>query len=618
MADQKTSQEWQTAANELNAQSDALRGQLDDLDKQYSASAAQFNTLKSQQSSIKNTAGTSSPEYKAVTSQINAIYTQQDQITNQKAQLAQQITTLDTQAQLAEVNAGTATMGPPKTQKIPPPGGASPAGTSSDPTSVPPVQNTVVPAVSATPVAAPTATVNTPASSNPSAVDPATDPNTNLGTGGQTVPASTAAAPVNLATDPNTNVGAEGQTTDAAATVGTEDPFEAARLAAAENANPPPTEADLNVPPASDAELAYLEQQQAANREVLAQQAKEVEPGPGTGISSQGVAYDDNGNLMPGWTLDENNNPVYVGGNFVEPATAQLAETGRLAAQKQQTLSARQNRNSQGDWRVRIHLAPGSDYLYNAPTVKNDNGQVLPGPGILAPLAITDGVIFPYTPTIETSYQAKYQTTDLTHSNYRGYYYQSSHTDTVTIRGTFTAQDSSEAQYLLAVIHFFRSVTKMFYGQDQQAGTPPPLVFISGLGQYQFNKHPCVVTNFSYSLPNDVDYIRADGFNNYGVNLENRRSLSSGPAAKGGASALGAIANKLGLNGLSIGGLRTVPAQGAVASSITNTTNKDSTYVPTKMEISVQLLPIQTRSQMSQQFSAKAFANGNLLKGGFW
>jgi hypothetical protein len=42
------------------------------------------------------------------------------------------------------------------------------------------------------------------------------------------------------------------------------------------------------------------------------------------------------------------------------------------------------------------------------------------------------------------------------------------------------------------------------------------------------------------------------------------------------------------------------------------------TYVPTKMEISLSLLPVQTRSQVSQQFSLKGFANGNLLKGGFW
>jgi hypothetical protein len=42
------------------------------------------------------------------------------------------------------------------------------------------------------------------------------------------------------------------------------------------------------------------------------------------------------------------------------------------------------------------------------------------------------------------------------------------------------------------------------------------------------------------------------------------------------------------------------------------------TYVPTKMEISITLLPIQSRQQVSKQFSVKEFANGNLIKGGFW
>jgi hypothetical protein len=27
----------------------------------------------------------------------------------------------------------------------------------------------------------------------------------------------------------------------------------------------------------------------------------------------------------------------------------------------------------------------------------------------------------------------------------------------------------------------------MFYGQDAEAGTPPPLVYLSGFGKYQFN-----------------------------------------------------------------------------------------------------------------------------------
>lgn len=276
-------------------------------------------------------------------------------------------------------------------------------------------------------------------------------------------------------------------------------------------------------------------------------------------------------------------------------------------AQDQQTRQARKNMPSQADWRVRLQLARGADYLYADP--KNA--------GILAPLAKTGGVIFPYTPTIETSYQAKYDISDLMHSNYRGYFYKNSYVGDINIRSVFTAQDSAEAEYLLAVIHFFRSVTKMFYGQDQQAGTPPPMVFLSGMGQFQFNEHPCVVTSFNYTLPNDVDYIRANGFNNYGLNLENRRTLSSGPSGWGQLG-LSFIKEKLGINNLLPGGERQVPSQGAVNSSISNTTPTNSTYVPTKMEIAITLLPIQTRSQVSQQFSVKGFANGNLLKGGFW
>jgi hypothetical protein len=42
------------------------------------------------------------------------------------------------------------------------------------------------------------------------------------------------------------------------------------------------------------------------------------------------------------------------------------------------------------------------------------------------------------------------------------------------------------------------------------------------------------------------------------------------------------------------------------------------TYVPSKIDIDITLLPVQSRQQVSKQFSLKNFANGNLLKGGFW
>jgi hypothetical protein len=42
------------------------------------------------------------------------------------------------------------------------------------------------------------------------------------------------------------------------------------------------------------------------------------------------------------------------------------------------------------------------------------------------------------------------------------------------------------------------------------------------------------------------------------------------------------------------------------------------TYVPTKIDITITLLPVQTRSQVSKQFSLARFAKGDLIKGGFW
>jgi len=279
--------------------------------------------------------------------------------------------------------------------------------------------------------------------------------------------------------------------------------------------------------------------------------------------------------------------------------------TSALKAQvkSQGTLQSRYKQPGNGDWRVRLSLAPNSDYLYNAS-----------GAGILGPLTATNGVIFPYTPTITTTYTADYAKTDLIHSNYRGVFYKSSSVGDVQIRSTFTAQDTREAAYLLAVIHFFRSVTKMFYGQDAERGTPPPLVYLSGYGDYQFSNHACVVTSFNYSLPNEVDYIRTNAPNNFGPNMSNRQTSVASSFRPGGVNFSGAIrlANAL----LNKGALPQTPAQNPLRSYVNNT--NECTYVPTKMEIDIVLTPVQTRSQVSKQFSLEKFATGQLLRGGFW
>ncbi len=286
-----------------------------------------------------------------------------------------------------------------------------------------------------------------------------------------------------------------------------------------------------------------------------------------------------------------------IADNAAAAATkAKLAE-----AQEQSTIQQRFNQTTQGDWRVRLSLATGSDYLYNS----ND-------PGILKALRDTNGIIFPYTPSIQTNYTANYDKYELTHSNHRGYFYKNSQVGDIQITGSFTAQDTAEATYLLAVIHFFRSVTKMFYGQDEQRGAPPPLCFLDGMGEYQFNNHPVLISSFQYNLPADVDYIRVDP-NNQGLSLAPRQPLiSSSPG-----STLSSVVNRLKNAGLPKGANVGGPVDlGTIQQQVSGT--GQTTYVPTKIEISITLLPVNTRSQVSQQFSLNRFANGDLLKKGFW
>jgi hypothetical protein len=250
------------------------------------------------------------------------------------------------------------------------------------------------------------------------------------------------------------------------------------------------------------------------------------------------------------------------------------------------------------DWRFRMSLAPSADYLYKANP-----------PGILAPLIATEGVIFPYTPAITITYSSNYNAQDITHSNYKIYTYKNSAVEAMTISADFTAQDSVEANYLLAVIHFFRSVTKMFYGQDQNPsrGVPPPLVYLHGFGQYQFDWHPVVISSFTHTFPQDVDFVEAYPTNN-GIslgaldltpyeNLRNQNGMSSAQRLRG-------LSRQV-----QPGGLPPAP----VFASTQNI--NEATRVPTKLTIQLNCLPIVTRNAISNKFSLKEYATGRLMRG---
>jgi len=289
------------------------------------------------------------------------------------------------------------------------------------------------------------------------------------------------------------------------------------------------------------------------------------------------------------------NNPAAVA------AKTSTVTTGTQAAQNSATVG---KYIQSKDWRVKIQLAPAADYLYKSKT-----------PGILQPIKDSDGVIFPYTPTIQLGYTATYDSYDLTHSNYKSYTYKGSAVEQISITADFTAQDTTEANYVLAVMHFFRSVTKMFYGKDNspQRGTPPPLVYLSGYGAYNFDNHPMVVTSFGYSLPPDIDYISASiTTDKVGASVSaslTPQQVSTQKKTENPFTLFKEKAQRLLGSGLNPGAAPPTPV-------FLNSTNiADATRVPTKIQFNINCLPIITRYNMSNNFSLKEYATGALLRG---
>ena len=175
--------------------------------------------------------------------------------------------------------------------------------------------------------------------------------------------------------------------------------------------------------------------------------------------------------------------------------------------------------NASNDWRVRISLAPGSDYFYNdtknillSPLIKETGGGTSAIQGQVSNMFASSGskrvgVVFPYTPQIQITHNAKYTEVELAHNNYKQFSYQGSDVGPISITADFTVQNVNDGQYLLAAVYFFRSCTKMFFGTDPLAGNPPPIVYLNGYGQYYLPNVPCVITSFSHTMPPDCDYI---------------------------------------------------------------------------------------------------------------
>ncbi len=151
---------------------------------------------------------------------------------------------------------------------------------------------------------------------------------------------------------------------------------------------------------------------------------------------------------------------------------------------------------SKDDWRVRITCQWD---IFNSP--------------LFAVLQQTGGVVWPYMPNITVSTKAEYSTIPITHANYSQYSYKNSVVDDISISGEFSCETKADAAYWIAATTFFKTATKMFFGQGDKAGNPPIICNLTGYGSHVFDKVPVIVKSFSVDFKDDVNYIQCDPFN---------------------------------------------------------------------------------------------------------
>lgn len=162
------------------------------------------------------------------------------------------------------------------------------------------------------------------------------------------------------------------------------------------------------------------------------------------------------------------------------------------------------------DHRVRVKPLNPEDFYGAETTETNVEDQATEG-HLLELIKETNGVIFPYTPSITYGHQVNYSSSAPVHANQDYQFYNNTPSVQFQISAKFTAQNAREAQYLLAAKHFFQTASKMHFGEDdEKRGLPPPVLVFSGYGDHMFNNLPVIMNNFTVDLPDDQDYVQVD------------------------------------------------------------------------------------------------------------
>lgn len=252
------------------------------------------------------------------------------------------------------------------------------------------------------------------------------------------------------------------------------------------------------------------------------------------------------------------------------------------------------------DWRVRLSLAKWTSFK---------------GSPVLKPLKDAGGLIFPYTPKIGIASSATYGSLSPVHSNYMFQNFKNSDPGKITITAPMYVSDAAEGLYWIAMVHYLRSLTKMFAGNDPKAGNPPPIIMLNGYGNYVFKNVPVVVTNMTVSLESTCDYISVPVVGSAAGEIEGLADSIGGTASALGGLFGGSVASVAGAVGSIAGGIGQVAGL-AGSLGFGGSVSGGTAHVPTKSSFSVTLQPIYSRNS-SRKFSLDRFVSGGYLNSPF-
>lgn len=131
------------------------------------------------------------------------------------------------------------------------------------------------------------------------------------------------------------------------------------------------------------------------------------------------------------------------------------------------------------------------------------------------PSAIPNTIVLDVMPTISESVSVNYDPFSPIHHPGEIMKYRGTGGRKWSISGRFIARNSEEATLNQIYMNVIRGWTKPFYGQGTDAdaelgkylGAPPPILTLSAYGPGNVKNAKCVLTNYDYNWPNDVDYI---------------------------------------------------------------------------------------------------------------